>query len=104
MRKTKPEYRLTDFPSITVSEAAAIFGWSLTTFKKRFDRIHHLTIQSQALTNSRRYSLVDVIASAYPGASETTVHILAQNFMFRRMEHRSEKLIAKHAALKGNGK
>jgi len=71
---------LMDYPTISISEAAAFFNMGITQFKKRFNEI---LLEEIRWCNSRigkRLSLIDVIKSAYPEVSNDKACEIAINY------------------------
>ena len=83
-----------DMPVLNMKQAARVWGWCKDTFKDRYRRYLSDRLPSIRTTRGLVFRAVDVFHAAYPEASETTVHLLAHNFiqqLYREREERRER-------------
>ena len=81
MRQT-PKH-LAYHPTISMSQAAAIFMWSPRTFRDKFIRVLQSEIRNVKTDRGTRLLLEDVLRSAYPDAPEGTIYQLAFDYTMR---------------------
>jgi hypothetical protein len=74
--------------TIGSKSAAVIFNMGQKKWKGLYDQVYHRHIRSYDSANERRYVLFDVMALAYPSADTRTLHMMCQEFTFRRADHR----------------
>ena len=74
---------LTDYPTISMSRAAAIFMWSPRKFRDKFIRVLYSEIRHAKTDRGIRLLLEDVIRAAYPAAPEGTIYQLAFDYTMR---------------------
>ena len=86
-----------DQPTVTMRAAAAILMMGKERLLHRWESLsqHIRWVNNRA---GRRLLLVDVLRSAYPEASEHTIHIMALEYSIQRHDGLSAK--AKESALK----
>ena len=89
-RRTR-ERDITDYPLVTLTQAAVIFGWSRDQFRERFISVLHDGIRSVKTTSGMKLLLTDVLRSAFPEASNHTVHVLAFEYLLHLAKDRKEK-------------
>ncbi len=74
---------LTDHPTVSMNQAAAIFMWSPRTFRDKFVRVLKSEIRNVKTDRGTRLLLEDVFRSAYPDAPEGTIYQLAFDYTMR---------------------
>ena len=74
---------ITDYPTISIKQAAAIFMWSPRTFQDKFTRVLQSEIRHVKTARGLRLLLEDVLRSAYPDASEGKIYDLAYDYTVR---------------------
>lgn len=74
---------ITDHPTTSMSQAAAIFMWSPRTFQDKFTRVLQSEIRNVKTDRGIRLLLEDVLRSAYPDAPEATIYQLAFDYTMR---------------------
>lgn len=87
MRRRKD---IVDLPLINVRQAAALFGWSHTKFKQKFDEVLHKEIATGKTSYSVGYLLTDVLRAAYPEANNTVIHLMAVDVCYREAATRQK--------------
>jgi len=74
---------ITDHPTISMNQAAAIFMLSPRKFKDKFTRVLQSEIRHAKTDRGIRLLLEDVIRSAYPDAPEGTIYEIAFDYTMR---------------------
>jgi len=74
---------ITDHPTISMSQAAALFMWSTRKFQDKFTRVLQLEIRHVKTSRGIRLLLEDVLRSAYPDAPAGTIYELAFDYTMR---------------------
>jgi len=74
---------ITNHPTVSMSQAAAIFMWSPRTFRDKFTRVLQSEIRHVKTDRGIRLLLEDVLRSAYPDAPEGTIYEIAFDYTMR---------------------
>ncbi|MFC1715572.1 hypothetical protein ACFL6S_18015 [Candidatus Poribacteria bacterium] len=74
---------LADYPTLSTSQAAALFLWSPRTFRDRFERVLQYEIRHVKTDRGMRLLLEDVLRAAYPDAQDDTIYQLAFSYTMR---------------------
>ena len=82
-------------PTVSMSQAAAIFMWSPRIFRDKFTRVLQDEIRHVKTDRGIRLLLEDVLRAAYPDAPEGTIYEIAFDYTMRDAMRR-KKTWGKH--------
>ena len=81
---------ITEYPTVSMNQAASIFMWSPRKFQVKFMQLLQLEIRHIKTSRGVRLLLEDVLRSAYPDAPEGKIYDLAYDYTMRDAARRKE--------------
>jgi hypothetical protein len=82
------EKSLTDFPTVSIREAVALFNMGKKKFRRCYEQTWQFELNWVLTTSGVRLLLQDVIKAAYPGIPKHTLYTICYEYTMKQREWR----------------